>query len=76
MKQKSNEKMMILSCIGIIIVVLGHTGNAFELASSIFPYYSSHMALFIFISGYFYDDKYEKNVFGKDGYIVKNVKKC
>lgn len=75
MKQKSNEKMMILSCIGIIIVVLGHTGNAFELASSIFPYYSFHMALFIFISGYFYDDKYEKNVFGKDGYIVKKCKK-
>ena len=75
MKQKSNKKMMILSCIGIIIVVLGHTGNSFKLASDIFPYYSFHMALFVFISGYFYDNKYEKNIFGKDGYIQKKVKK-
>lgn len=43
MKQKSNKKMMILSCIGIIIVVLGHTGNTLKLASDIFPYYSFHM---------------------------------
>ena len=75
MKQKSNKKMMILSFIGIIIVVLGHTGNAFKLASDIFPYYSFHMALFVFISGYFYNNKYENNVFGKDGYIIKKVKK-
>ena len=51
MKQKSNKKMMILSFIGIIIVVLGHTGNAFKLASDIFPYYSFQRALFVLISG-------------------------
>ena len=74
-KQKTNKKMMILSFLGIIIVVLGHTGNSFKLASDFFPYYSFHMALFIFISGYFYNPKNEENIFGKNGYIVKKIKK-
>ena len=74
-KQKTNKKMMILSFLGIIRVVLGHTGNSFKLASDFFPYYSFHMALFIFISGYFYNPKNEENIFGKDGYIVKKIKK-
>lgn len=74
-KQKTNKKMMILSFIGIIIVVLGHTGNSFKLASDIFPYYSFHMALFIFISGYFYNPKNEENLFEKNGYLIKKIKK-
>ena len=39
MKEKSNKKMMILSFIGIIIVVLGHTGDTLALGSELFPYY-------------------------------------
>ena len=35
-KQKTNKKMMILSFLGIIIVVLGHTGNSFKLASDLY----------------------------------------
>ena len=35
-KQKTNKKMMILSFLGIIIVVLGHTGNSFKLASNFY----------------------------------------
>lgn len=74
-KEKTNKKMMILSCIGIVLVVLSHTGNQIKLVSDIFPNYSFHMALFIFISGYFYNSKYEKNLFGKNGYILKKIKK-
>lgn len=45
-----NNKMNILKAIGIITVVIGHTwSNVFAW----FPTYSFHMALFMFISGYF-----------------------
>lgn len=73
--KKTNKKMMILSCIGIILVVLGHTKNQLGFASNIFTVYSFHMALFVFISGYFYNPKYEENIFGRKGYIIKKVKK-
>ena len=75
MKEKSNKKMMILSFIGIIIVVLGHTGDTLALGSELFPYYSFHMALFIFISGFFYNTKNEERICGRKGYIIKKVKK-
>lgn len=75
MIMKKNKKMMILSCIGIILVVLGHTGNQIKLMSDLFPYYSFHMVLFIFISGYFYKPDNEKNCWGKEGYIFKKLKR-
>ena len=74
-KEKTNKKMMILSFIGIVLVVLGHTGDGFRMGSDIFPYYSFHMALFIFISGYFYNPKNEDNIWGTNGYIAKKVTK-
>lgn len=74
-KQKSNKKMMILSVFGIIFVVLGHTGNAINLMSNFFTYYSFHLALFFFISGYFYKQENEDNLYGKKGYIWKQTKK-
>lgn len=67
--------MMLLSFFGIIMVVLGHTGDPIRLASDIFPYYSFHMALFIFISGYFYNPQNENKLWGKNGYLLKKVKK-
>ena len=57
------------------MVVLGHTGDPIRLASDIFPYYSFHMALFIFISGYFYNPQNENKLWGKNGYLLKKVKK-
>lgn len=62
MKEKSNKKMMILSFLGIIFVVLGHMGDTNNILDIIFPFYSFHMALFIFISGYFYKESYENNL--------------
>ena len=73
-KEKTNKQMMILSFIGIFFVVAGHTGNQLNLFNNIFPFYSFHMALFVFISGYCYKEKYEKNMFSKNGYIVKKIK--
>ena len=72
MREKSNKKMMILSFIGIILVVLGHTKNGISLFSDIFPYYSFHMTLFIFISWYFYKEINECKL--KD-YILSKIKK-
>lgn len=57
------KDMTILKAIGIIMVVMGHKYNPF----SWYPPYSFHMALFIFISGYFYNEKYESN----KGLLVK-----
>ena len=73
-KEKSNKQMMILSFLGIIFVVAGHTWDQLNLFNNIFPFYSFHMALFVFISGYFYKEKYEDNIFSKNGYIVKKIK--
>ena len=51
--KKDNSEMSIMKALGIIAVVLGHTA---------FPYmrviYSYHMALFFFVAGYFFKDRY------------------
>lgn len=56
---KLNTAMLLMQCIGIIAVVLGHADyggpdipNALSL---VFPYYSWHMPFFVFISGYFFN---------------------
>ncbi|MFX3617525.1 MAG: acyltransferase family protein [Sporolactobacillus sp.] len=45
--------MDVAKAIGIILVVVGHSGSPFHSYIYLF-----HMALFFFISGYFYSDKY------------------
>lgn len=49
-----NKSFQLLSAIGIILVVFGHSKNSLLLFGTIFPFYSFHMALFAFISGYFF----------------------
>lgn len=44
---------MALQFIGIILVVIGHSGGV-NFFPEWFPYYSFHLPLFIFISGYFF----------------------
>lgn len=50
---------MLMQCIGIVAMVLGHadigTGNIPTLFRLVFPYYSWHMPFFIFISGYLFN---------------------
>jgi len=55
MSTKRNRSMDIAKAIGIILVVLGHSNSPVTKIIYLF-----HMALFFFISGYFYKDNYTK----------------
>ena len=50
---KSNKKFMCLSAIGIIMVVDAHAWSPLALFTSLIPYNSFFMPMFVFISGYF-----------------------
>lgn len=52
--------MNIMSCIGILLVVCGHENSNALTIGGFFPYYSYHLPLFMFISGYFYSTSAEK----------------
>ncbi|MDO4304105.1 MAG: acyltransferase family protein [Bacillota bacterium] len=59
---KENREFRILSAIGIILVVAGHLGyNLFDIGG-LFPYYSFHVFLFLFVSGYFYKKDAEDRI--------------
>ena len=59
-----NFTFKILSAIGIIIIVSGHCYNGgVSLMYDWFPKYSYNLALFVFISGYFYKEKHEEHIF-------------
>lgn len=69
-----NYQMCILSAIGMIAVILGHIENttgALMTLDGWFPYYSYHLPLFIFISGYFYKQEEELHV-GR--FILKKIR--
>lgn len=51
----------ILSALAIIMVVAGHVGYNIMTVGDLFPYYSFHIPLFMFISGYFYKESEEKH---------------
>lgn len=68
MKNKNNTQFCLLSLLGILFVVDGHlSGGLFDL-NGLLPYYSFHMPLFVFISGYFYQSGSEQDI---PGYIKK-----
>lgn len=54
-----NNKINVLKALAIMLVVSGHL--EFSLLG-IFPPYSFHIALFFFISGYLFDEKYLTNI--------------
>ncbi len=59
---KENRQMRILSAMGIIFVVAGHLGyNLFDIGE-LFPYYSFHVFIFLFVSGYFYKKESEERI--------------
>lgn len=63
-KKEFNYQMCVLSAIGMLAVMLGHLGDSSQGLMTLngwFPYYAYHMPLFIFISGYFYNQKNENN---------------
>ena len=51
----------ILSALAIIMVVAGHLGYSILTLGELFPYYSFHIPLFMFISGYFYRESEEEH---------------
>lgn len=59
---KINGTFRILSAIGIILIVAGHVNLQIFDLGGLFPYYSFHVALFLFISGYFYKDSEEEHI--------------
>lgn len=57
-----NQTFCILSAIAMILVVMGHVDEGMLTIGGLFPYYSFHIALFLFISGYFYHPREEEQV--------------
>lgn len=68
-----NLQFKLLSAIAITIIVAGHCFHGgINLGHDWFPPYSFNIALLVFISGYFYKDKYEDSVLK---YIWKRTKR-
>ncbi len=68
---EENSQFRILSALGIIFVVAGHLGYGVFDMGGLFPYYSFHVFIFLFVSGYFYKDEAEKHI---GGYIWKKCR--
>lgn len=62
MTAKRNDTFVILSAIGIILIALGHLDFPLFTVGGLFPYYSFHVMLFPFISGYFYKQEEEEHI--------------
>lgn len=71
-EHKFNTTFCILSALAIIMVVAGHVGYSIMTVGELFPYYSFHIPLFMFISGYFYRESEEEHPFL---YIKKKVRR-
>lgn len=68
---KENRQFRILSALGIIFVAAGHLGYDVFTIGGLFPYYSFHVFIFLFVSGYFYKEEAEENI---AGYILKKCR--
>lgn len=69
-EKKRNNILDILKGIGIILIVLGHTG--FKYTNFIYLF---HMAIFFIASGYLYKDKYTENKEEMKKFIIKKIKR-
>ncbi len=67
-----NMTFGILSGLAIVMVVAGHLGYNILTVGDLFPYYSFHVPLFLFISGYFYRKGEQERPLA---YIVKKAKR-
>ncbi|MDO5400355.1 MAG: acyltransferase [Eubacteriales bacterium] len=66
---------MILSAMGILFVVDQHSGDGIGLITSVFPYGSFFMPMFMFISGYFWKEKQVQSWSAAGAYLVGKFKK-
>ena len=60
--REENKQMRILSAVGMILVVAGHLGYSLFDLGGLFPYYSFHVFIFLFVSGYFYREEAEQHL--------------
>lgn len=61
-QRQVNMQFRILSALAMILVVMGHVDEGMLTIGGLFPYYSFHIALFLFISGYFYQPEKEERI--------------
>lgn len=66
-----NITVRILGALGIIFVVAGHLDLQIFNVFGLFPYYSFHVYIFLFISGYFLKEKDENDI---TGYVKRKIK--
>lgn len=69
---KYNTTFGLLSGIAIVMVAAGHLGYNILTVGDLFPYYSFHVPLFMFISGYFYKESAEEHPLA---YVGKKVRR-
>ncbi|MCM1154171.1 MAG: acyltransferase family protein [Roseburia sp.] len=67
-----NMTLGVLSGLAIIMIVAGHAGCDVLTIGGLFPYYSFHVPLFMFISGYFYREENEERPLA---YCVKKIRR-
>ncbi len=67
-----NKRMGVLTGIAILLVVLGHLDMNELSVFGLFPYYGFHVQVFLFVSGYFYDDRDEGHV---GQYVLRKAKR-
>lgn len=67
-----NVTFGVLSALAIIMIVAGHSGYDILSVGGLFPYYSFHVPLFMFISGYFYREEEESRPFA---YLKKKARR-
>jgi len=67
---KENRTMRIFSAIGILLIVAGHLNMDYFTIGGLFPYYSFHVYVFLFVAGYFYSVKDESDV---KGFILRKM---
>ena len=59
---RNNRQFALLTAIAMVLVVMGHVNDQLLTLGGLFPYYSFHIALFLFISGYFYKEEQEEHL--------------
>lgn len=70
--EKVNYQFKLLYALGIVFVIMGHSTDAgLGVFTEWFAFYSFHLGLFVFCSGYFYKDVSHQNVLS---YIWKKIK--
>lgn len=67
-----NNAFQFIYALDIVFIVWGHKMAPISLFDNWMPFYSFHVALFIFCAGYFYNSEWESNV---KIYILHKVKK-